>query len=162
MVFLATAMFIKAGEGFINFFGLVAGIGLLAPFFLVNKKWLLKLFTNGLALGALLLPLSMGEENFLALIFAIIAVIIFLANLVIYSIRPNLVLMIKTNAATDAAIDIQRKKFSLFGKGTNEEHTGYTEVLPEADAEKSIREIGAVINDIKTLGDFGIEKWRKQ
>ncbi|MBR5827101.1 MAG: zinc ribbon domain-containing protein [Clostridia bacterium] len=141
--------------------GTILSIGLLVPFFVINKKWLLKLFINGLSFGCLLTPFTLNSDNFFFILIGLLVIGISLANLIIYSIRPNLVIKIKTNAATDSAIDIQRKKFSLFGKGANEEHTGYTEVLPEADAEKSIRELFAVINDIKTLGDFGIEKWRK-
>lgn len=146
----------------IKVLGTILSIALLVPFFLINKKWLLKLLINGLSLGCLSIPFTLNSDNFFFILLGLLVIGISLANLIIYSIRPNLVLKVKTNAATDSAIDIQRKKFSLFGKGANEEHTGYTEVLPEDDAEKSIRELFAVINDIKTLGDFGIEKWKNK
>lgn len=164
MIGFALSFFMVAEMDYdvIKILGPILSIVLLAPFFLINKKWLLKLFINGISLGFLLPPFTLDGDNFFLLVIGLLVIGISLANLVIYSIRPNLVLMVKTNAATDAAIDIQRKKFSLFGKGANEEHTGYTEVLPEADAERSIRELGAVINDIKTLGDFGIEKWKNK
>ena len=40
--------------------------------------------------------------------------------------------------------------------------TGYNEVLPTDQTETAIREIGALINDIQKMGDFGIAKWRTE
>ena len=134
------------------------------PFFLVKKKWLLKL----LCLGGTCLPftyfgiLASQIEGFAAfcgfnmLLLALIALAMLLFCLFLYAIRPNLVLVIKNKGAHEA-IDIKRTKISLGGKA--EEHTGYMEVLPCDDAERCIREIDAMINDIQKLGDFGIEKW---
>ena len=34
------------------------------------------------------------------------------------------------------------------------------ELLPTAETETAIQEVGAIINDIQRLGDYGIEKWR--
>ena len=48
------------------------------------------------------------------------------------------------------------------GQNEKDDHTGYTEIWPEPDAEPSIREIGAMINDIQKLGDFGVEKWKQK
>ena len=134
------------------------------PFFLVKKKWLLKL----LCLGATCTPLAYfgimasSVDGFAAfcgynmLLLALIALVLLLFCLFLYAIRPNLVLVIKNKGAHDT-IDIQRAKIALGGRG--EEHTGYMEVLPIDDAERCIREIDAMINDIQKLGDFGIEKW---
>ena len=93
----------------------------------------------------------------LGVIFALVS----LFTLFVHSIKPNLALVIKTKSASEA-IDIRRKKKSLFGGTLNDksDHTGYTEILPDADAELSIRELGAIINDIQKLGDFGVEKWK--
>lgn len=33
--------------------------------------------------------------------------------------------------------------------------------LPGKDAEKMLHEIGALITDIQTLGDYGIAKWKR-
>ncbi len=33
--------------------------------------------------------------------------------------------------------------------------------LPGRDAEKMLHEIGALITDIQTLGDYGIAKWKQ-
>ena len=135
-----------------------------APFFLMKKKWLLKV----LCLSATCAPLTYfglmvsQMDGFAAfcgynmLFLALIALVLLLFCLFLYTIRPNLVLIIKNKGAHDT-IDIQRAKIALGGRG--EEHSGYMEVLPMDDAERCIREIDALINDIQKLGDFGIEKW---
>ena len=41
-----------------------------------------------------------------------------------------------------------------------EEYSGFAEVIPWEDADLAIKEIGAIINDVKTLGDMGVEKWK--
>ena len=41
-----------------------------------------------------------------------------------------------------------------------DEYSGFAEVLPDKDADLAIKELGTIINDIKTLGDFGVEKWK--
>ena len=134
------------------------------PFFLIKKKWLLKV----LCLGGTCAPftyfglMTARADGFAAfcgynmLLLAFIALVLLLFCLFLYAIRPNLVLVIKNKGAHEA-IDIKRTKVSLGGKA--EEHTGYMEVLPCDDAERCIREIDAMINDIQKLGDFGIEKW---
>lgn len=132
------------------------GVAGCIPFFMVKKKWLLKL----LCLGGSSLPMLScgGFISFLGSISLIFA----LFTLFIYAIKPNLVLLIKTKSASEA-INIKRKKGTsgLFGGGKEEEHTGYTEVIPAEDTERCIREINAIISDIQKLGDFAIEKWKK-
>ena len=34
------------------------------------------------------------------------------------------------------------------------------ELLPTAETETAIQEVGAIINDIQRMGDYGIKKWR--
>ncbi len=145
---------------------LIVGIAGCIPFYNLKQKWLVKL----LCLGGSVYPLYMmgtllvssdhsfwgGLLVFLGSVFLVDLIIALIFN----TIKPNLVLVIKTKSASEA-IDIKRKKVGLFGISMDkEDHTGYTEILPEKDAEKSIREVGALINDIQKLGDFGIEKWK--
>lgn len=140
-------------------FALIFGIAGCVPFFILKKKWLLKLLCQGASYLPLLVVGSMPDAGFL-LFLSFISFLLTLFALLMYSINPNLVLVIKTKGATDA-IDIKRKKSGLFaGKGEQEDHTGFEEIIPEDDAEQSIREVGALINDIQKLGDFGIEKWK--
>lgn len=159
--------------GFLFILALIFAAGAGALFFLVKKRWALKLLGLGAGTVPMISVATMGFSYYgsnealgvIAVILAVPFVIISLITLFIHSIRPNLALIVKTKSASEA-IDIRRKKaslLSLFGGGQNEkdDHTGYTEIWPENDAELSIREIGAMINDIQKLGDFGIEKWKR-
>lgn len=146
---------------------LIVGIAASIPFYTVKQKWLVKV----LCLGASVAPFfsvgkllaASGRSPFwskILLFLSFMSLIDLIAALILNTIKPNLVLVVKTKAASDA-VDIRRKRTGLFGISLDkEDHTGYTEILPEQDAEKSIREIGALINDIQKLGDFGVEKWK--
>ncbi len=144
------------------------GLAGCVPFFLVKKKWLLKLLCEGASLlpllmvGALARYWSRFWGGFLWFL-GFFSLVITIFTLVVYVIRPNLVLLIKTKSATEA-IDIKRRKRSVgfWNSGEKDDHTGYAEILPEEDAERCIREINAMINDIQKLGDFGIEKWQQK
>lgn len=163
---------------------LLFGIAALVPFFLLYRKWGLKLLLSGLSFGllaggtgafgrygmaSLLNGMFGGSRSemivpiLVCIIPAIVALGVLIANLFLYAIRPNLVLVIKTKSSSEA-IDIQRKKTGLLGflfNNDTKEHTGYTEVLPMRNVEFSIRELGAIISDIQKFGDFGIEKWQE-
>ncbi len=149
----------------LGFFG---GVAALLPFFMVYQKFGLKLFALGASTGLFLSPTSINPFNYyygavdFFFVFAVISVIISLICLVIFSIKPNLVLTIKTKSSAEA-IDIQRKRMSLPGfDSSKEDHTGYSEVLPAENVEEAIREICAIVSDIQKLGDYGIEKWKSQ
>ena len=173
---LLTSMVTSSGSE-VNITGAVIlsilfGIAGCIPFFMLKKKWLLKLLCLGcsciplLIVGNTISALSRytsgaGFWGGLLVFLGIISLLLALFTLFVYSIKPNLVLLIKTKAANEA-IDIKRKKISIFGAGEKEDHTGYMEVIPADDAEKCIREIDAMINDIQKLGDFGIEKWTQK
>lgn len=140
---------------------LLFGIAGCIPFFMIKKKWLLKL----LCLGGSFMPLfSIGgtvsligeytDSGASALLggllsfLGLISLLFALFALFLYAISPNLVLLIKTTSGSDEAISVKSK------------NTGYAEIIPAEDAERCIREIDAMISDIQKLGDFGIEKWK--
>lgn len=158
---------------------LLLGIAGCIPFFMLNKKWALKLLCLGGASTAMIVYGSAttgmaymlrymkgdgaaGAANFfgtLLIILGVIAGILALITLMIHSIVPNLILIIK-NKSGNEAIDVKKRR--LFGAGNEkEDHTGYMEIIPEVDAERSVREAGALISDIQKFGDFGIEKWKQ-
>lgn len=159
MLMLLQAMTGLRGAGAI-ILSLLFGIAGCIPFFTLKKKWLLKLLCLG---GSFMSLAAIGNGFFYVLAFISLAFAIF--ALVIYTFRPNLVLLVKTKGASDA-IDIRRYKkpgifARLFGnRNEKDNHTGFTEILPLDDTERCIREIDAMINDIQKLGDFGIEKWK--
>jgi hypothetical protein len=86
-----------------------------------------------------------------------------IVGLLLYALRPNLVVIIKNKGAIDASPPIKiRADISIWGIFVpNNSSIGFSEVFPTAESESAIREIGAIVNDIQKLGDFGIEKWKK-
>ncbi len=142
------------------FFGTVG----IVPFFAIKKHWLLKAFLAGVSGGAFLVPALAGANLFFAALAIFAYIIVFLAGL-LYSIRPNLVLSVKLKGAASPAVDIRRTSTGIGGilqraGGTDsDDHTGFKEIYPEKDAERAIREIGAVINDIQKMGDYAVSKW---
>lgn len=157
------------GEGAafaIYFLALVLGIGGLVPFFVVKQKWLLKMLFTGVSVGALSIP-ALIEGNWFFKLLALIAFIIAVINALLCSIRPNLVLSIKPKGAAGVAIDIRRTSTGIGGllqkasSADSDDHTGFKEIFPEEDAEKAIRELGAVIDDIQKLGDYAVSKWQE-
>ncbi len=168
--------FQEGNFGGLIFLSFLFGIAGCVPFFLLKKKWLLKLFCLGfssqmLTVGSL--SIIMGKQLqeysskgdgliFFGVLLVILGVLVFaltLVALIIYSIKPNLVLVMKTKSASEA-IDIRRKKTTFFGRAWGEEHTGFTEVIPVDNVEVCIKELNAMITDIQKMGDFGIDKWK--
>lgn len=127
------------------------------PFFLLKKKWWLKLLCLGASLvpfytyGSMLYALgsgyyySNGVAVFFGAFFLFLAFIVFVltvGSLFLNAIKPNLVLVFKTKEAGDA-VTVRRKKFSLGG-----ERFGYDLVIPAKDIDSCIKEINAVISDL--------------
>ena len=75
--------------------------------------------------------------------------------------KANLVIEAKTSGGSPG-IQIKHKYTSLIIWKKMEEYSGFAEILPGKDADLAIKEIGAIINDIKTLGDFGVDKWKNK
>ena len=144
--------------------GVLFGIAGCVPFFIISKKWVSKLLCLGGSLISFGLPGFEGGYRFLAFL-ATVASLLAWFTIFVYSIRPNLVLIVKTKGATPA-LDIKRRRVGFFLKllgvrsSEAEDHTGFKEIVPAEDAEICIREANAIINDIQKLGDFGIDKWK--
>ena len=124
--------------------GLILGLGGLLPFFLLYKRFGLKLLILNLSIFGFTLALVASGFSILKLFIAI-SEICALVCIFLFCFRPNLIISIK-NKGAKASIDIC--------KGM-----GFREVIPTEEAEAVIREIGAIICDIQKLGDAGMEKW---
>lgn len=118
-------------------FGLLFGTAGCVPFFLICKKWLLKLFCLCISWSALSVCGTFVDSGFISFI-SFIPLIFALISLVFLSIVPNIVIVIK-NKVTKEAIEIKRGRFK----------SGFDEVVPQNDAERAIREMGALIGDIQ-------------
>lgn len=165
---LAAAVSGSNGSGFAFYFlSLVFGAAGMIPFFALKKKWLLKMMCAGGSAGAFALPVLLVRNGFFLLLLLLSLAVVFAAGF-FCSIRPNLVLSIKPKGATNAVIEIRRTSHGAGAIlqrsrwGDMDDHTGFHEIFPEEDAEKAIREIGAVINDIQKMGDYAISKWQEQ
>lgn len=143
-------------RGFGNFMGFLLWVGGLAPFFLVKKRFLLKLALLGVSLGGLS-AISLVNTGYYstrldfdtpAVILVILTAIVTFFGLFLYFMRPNLVICIKNKMGVDGG------PVNISIKGTL-----FTEVIPTDESERAIREMGAMINDIQKLGDLGLEKW---
>lgn len=145
------------------FFGTVG----IVPFFAVKKHWFLKAFLAGVSGGAFLVPALAGSNILFAALTLFAYITVFLAGL-FYSVRPNLVLSVKSKGAASPAVDIRRTSTGIggilqkAGSADSDDHTGFKEIYPEGDAERAIREIGAVINDIQKMGDYAVSKWESK
>lgn len=165
--------------------GLIGAIAALLPYFMVRKRFVIKLFTSaaGVACCAALQAhaayssfsssmyglfsggsSSFSAWNILTVPLLIISVVAMIVNLFQVSFVPNLVFIIKTKSAMGGAIEIRRARVSglfnlIFSSASDMEFTGYNEVLPAAETDIAITEIGAMIDDIQKLGDLGVDKW---
>ena len=80
-----------------------------------------------------------------------------------FAFKPNMEFLVRTKTG-EAVIPIRCEKtgFAALGNVIDAQYMGYNEVLPTDETEKAIREIGAIINDIQKLGDYGIAKWKTE
>ena len=148
--------------------GLILSLICIAPFFLLRKKFWIKLIGTSAAVGILdgvVQPSSkvfnffLGENlfDFVDTILWIIA-LVWMFNIVLVALVPDLRLGIKTNSASEA-IEVRRKVWSLFKEP--KEYSGFSEVVPWTDAELASKELGAMIHELQTMGDYAIEKWKE-
>ena len=143
---------------FMTLLGLILGIGGLIPFFLLYKKFGLKLFILNFSIFGFTLSLVASESAIFNL-FLVLSYITTLVCIFIFCFRPNLVISIVNKSGVAAAVDIRRETQLTMH---TEKGIGFYEVIPTEETEGAIREIGAIIGDIQKLGDFGIEKWIKK
>lgn len=135
---------------------ILLGVICCVPFFIRKKHWMMKALFLGASLGLIVSSVKVEDPSeIISVLFAVVSILQFIAAF-LYSFKPNLVMEFKTGGAHGVQV---RHKDSLFSF-KHEEYSGFAEVLPDKDTDLAIKEIGAIINDIKTLGDLGVEKWR--
>ncbi|MCL1995583.1 MAG: zinc-ribbon domain-containing protein [Defluviitaleaceae bacterium] len=160
-IFVLVMILFEGGMGGMGFdfsiLGLILGFGGLIGFVMIHKKFLLKLVLLGLSFGGFSVVMLTGTTVSALLVLISLASTIF--GLALYCLRPDLELMIKNKGALEQSppVRIRRSRgFWFFGQ---QDTIGFSEVMPTHETERAIREIGAIIDDIQTLGDLGIEKW---
>ena len=149
-------------------FGLFVLLGCCVLTFLSNSN---RIFENYYGLRQILLSIAAGsmlavaltgdDSGFMWFCFAFLSLSC-LVNLFLYSIVPNLVAVFKTGAS--AAIEIRREPImgllSFLFTAKDDLNSGYQEILPWKDTDLAIKELGTMIDDIKTMGDAAIKKWK--
>ena len=110
------------------------------------------LYSNVTEYATTVLAISIALNYFVVLLCYIISAFFFV-------IPPNLMIEIKTSSGSPA-IQIKHKQISFIWH-KSEEFSGFDEILPWEDTDLAIREVATIIDDIKTLGDFAVEKWKQ-
>lgn len=150
--------------------GCLVSLALAASFLLLKKKFWLKFVLLSCAMGTMTginsisstaMELATGNYvfGFIDAISMLITVV-WLFNLMIVGMVPELRMVIKTKSAGET-VHIRKKVWGFFLKQHNE-YTDFGEVLPWTDTDKAINELGALIDDIQTMGDYAIEKWKEE
>lgn len=150
------------------------GIGAIAHFFSRRKKFFSKLLLTGVARGGVLALINVimsTPETTLndiiaspsVVIWAVVYIVLsvlYYVSMFLFVVKPNLMIEIKTSSGSPG-IQIKHKEISFIWH-KSEEFSGFTEILPWKDTDLAIKEVATIIDDIKTLGDFGVEKWRQR
>ena len=113
---------------------------------------------GGLILGAILAILGLyflfnrdGSVGMALLALVIAAVIVLL------SIRKTFYLSVWSSKASGTPINIGQGATSIFGNGALYSLMG----APTSETDRMLSELGALIQDLQTLGDHAIEKWNR-
>lgn len=160
-LFLATTVLSNTGNGGTIAVGVLLGLLGIVPTIIVYKHPWLKLLCAGISVACFQMAISSstGGTGFLFFLF-VIALIVYLIDLVIVCFVPNLVVKIKVKGA-ESAIRIGSQRTLLQRRYGSDEYSGFVEVLPWEDTIMAMNEIGALIDDLKKQGDYAIEKWSK-
>lgn len=152
------------GNSFVAILAIILGlVGIIGYFALdkilkshANKKhFILKHSCLSFILGLLIGTVPYFSFN---AVISILVGVLFLFNSLFLVFAPSLTAIIKTNGGSPA-LELRRKEFQLF-QSKSEENSGFKQVLPWKDTDIVIKELGTIIDDLKTMGDMAIEKWK--
>lgn len=127
-----------------------------------NRLYLIRQILLSAATGGVIGSASETDSDFIIASAVVMGLAAFV-NLIMLSIVQNLVAVFKTGAA--AAIEIKREPvlgiLAFLFLAKEDKYSGFSEILPWTDTDIAIREVGTIIDDIKTMGDAAIEKWKQ-
>jgi hypothetical protein len=152
--------------------GIAFGVGGVIPFFYLFRMFFVKMLCAAAGTYSTFIVYNMVRvyarytDSFgwslltgLSFLTFVAAILTLLVSIFLFCFKPNLVFDIKTMGG-GAPIQI-RAKSRAFSLNQND-YTGFSEVLPAADTERALREVGALINDVQKMGDRAIEAWAKE
>jgi len=135
--------------------GLTAGFGGLALSFLLRRAYWVRPILLGISLGGFLaVALSYTFYAFALLAISAIAGVVGLAG---FAWLPEVVVTLRSSEGVEVNLVRGRRFIDIFQGAAL---PGYIEAAPTIETEDAIREVGAIINDVKTLGTDGVEKWK--
>lgn len=159
--------FASEAPTFAMFVSVIVALASAVPFFVLHKKFWIKLMSLCAGFGALMgtsglanisgFSLLYGIETNFADYVGLLLYILWLLNVVLVSVVPDLVLTVKTKGGS-SAFEIRRKLFPTPFR-QQVEYTDFSEVLPGKDIDIMTTELGALIDDLQTIGDAAIENW---
>ena len=136
--------------------GLVIGFGGITLFFVLRRMFWFKLVMLGLGLGGFTAVALTG--NVYAYILLMVSVLMNILGLVLFSVVPDLVIAVRSCGNRLSLVRARRSLAAIF-QGHSAASAGYAEVAPTAETEAAIQELGAIIADINSLGEAGVERW---
>jgi len=143
--------------------GILLGIAGVIPFFYFYKRFWLKVAAISIGFGGLSTAYTLAGAHWTVTVLMFIVSLIMFAAVIIASFIPDLTIIIKNKGGQMGSGPIVIKRvglFQLLQSTVYGNDSGFTDVMPTVETDGAIREIGAIINDIQKLGDFGIEKWK--
>lgn len=150
------------------FLAFVLAIGACVVPFLFAKFFLTKSLVLSLGAGILVGGGAMAAARYtpvrwILLFLLFVTLVLLIIHLFVFSFKPNMEFHVRTKGG-EAVIPVRhdRKNLGAMAGAVETFITGYNEVLPTNQTETAIREVGALINDIQKMGDFGIAKWRTE
>lgn len=153
---------------------LVGAAGIASTYFL-GKHYISKSCLAALAAGLMGVPavtlMATGRAHdngffvflsYLLYLPVIVAVVQKIVSDFLFSFKPNLQFEVVTKMGS-SVIDLRCERGGFFGQALmiHAIFTGYNEVLPTAQTDDAIREVGAIISDLHTMGDAAVAKWKK-
>jgi hypothetical protein len=117
------------------------------------------LFWFGVALLTWSFVQSTGLIQFFPLAFGILAVVYYFIYRAIFGRIKSFNLAISSRSPKNAGITIPGHPLSLLLGGDAAVQSLYAG--PGKDAEQIVSELGAILTDIRQLGDIGIQKWAR-
>ena len=165
---LLTAL-VRESATLASLLGLILGCAGIVPFFMLYRRFFLKVLCSAAGTMSVMTAFTLAkalaryQDSFgwslisgLCAIVMVASAIILLLGIFLFSFKPNLVFDFKTMGG---GAPIQIRARSVLGMN-RADYTGFNEVLPAADTERALREVGALINDIQKMGDRAIEQWK--
>lgn len=149
IVGFAMSQFMIVMGAAVGILGILIGFASYVPCIFLKKKYFLKLLFLCAGFGGFFGSAIAFNASW-PLFFAFITIIGVLIFTFLFALKPSLSISVMTKCASDSPIYIW----------SHQTLASIIEILPGADADKAMRELGSMIMDIQKLGDFGIEKWK--